>query len=73
MSRIYYQLRPSKTREPDVATVIPRSIFMSCHDYACLVMFESDLESRTDITYLARTVYIYNKCHTSVVHSMSPS
>ena len=62
MSRIYYQLRPSKTRGPDVATGIPRSIFMSCHDDACHVMFESDLESRTDIT-IWRQLYIYNKCH----------
>ena len=62
MSRIFHQLRSSKTRGPDVATGIPRSIFMSCHDDACHVMFESDLESRTDIN-IWRQLYIYNKFH----------
>ena len=36
---------------------------MSCHGDACHVMFESNLESRTDIT-IWRQLYIYNKCHT---------
>ena len=71
MSRIYYQLRSSKTRGPDVATGISRSIFMSCHDNARGVMFDSDLESRADlikwkgtaytpnVTYIQQMSYIY--------------
>ena len=50
-------------RGPDVATGVSRSIFMSCHGDACHVMFESDPESRADIT-IWRQLYTYNKCHT---------
>ena len=60
MSRISLQLPSSKTREPDVATGISRSIFMSCHDSACRVMFESDLESRTDPIKWKGTAYTPN-------------
>ena len=78
MSRIYYQLPHSKTREPDVATVISRSIFMSCHDGACHVMFEIDLESRTDIIKWKGTAYTPNvpplppaqKCLNTIDHLM---
>ena len=36
---------------------------MSCHGDACHVMFQSDPESRTDIT-IWRQLYTYNRCHT---------
>ena len=62
MSRISHQLRPKKTRGPEVATSVSRSIFMSCHDNARSVTFESGPEGRTDIT-IWRELYIYNKCH----------
>ena len=60
MSRIYHQLRSSKTRGPDVATGISRSIFMSCHDNARGVMFDSDLESRADLIKWKGTAYTTN-------------
>ena len=64
MSIIYHQLRPKKTRGPEVATSISRSIFMSCHDNARHVTFESDLESRTDIINLKGTAYTPNVTYT---------
>ena len=60
MSIIYYKLRSSQTRGPDVATGISRSIFMSCHDNARGVMFDSDLESRADLIKWNGTAYTPN-------------
>ena len=52
-----------KTRGPEVAPSVSRSIFISCHDNAHSVTFESGPEGRTDTT-IWRELYIYNKCHT---------
>ena len=58
MSRIYHQLRPKKTRGPEVAPSVSRLIFISCHDNARSVTFESGPECRTDTT-IWRGLYIH--------------
>ena len=60
MSRIYHQLRPKKTRGPDVAPSVSRLIFMRCHDNVQSVTFQSSPECRTDTTIRAGTVYTPN-------------
>ena len=63
MSRIYHQLRPKKTRGPDVAPSVSRLIFMRCHDNVQSVTFKSSPECRTDTTIRAGTVYIHQMSH----------
>ena len=59
MSRIYHQLRPKKTRGPDIAPSVSRLIFMRCHDNVQSVTLQSSPECRTDTTIRAGTVYIH--------------
>ena len=63
MSRIYHQLRPKKTRGPDVAPSVSLLIFMRCHDNVQSVTFQSSPECRTDTTIRAGTVYIHQMSH----------
>ena len=69
MSRIYHQLRPKKTRGPDVAPSVSRLIFMRCHDNVQSVTFKSSPECRTDTTIRAGTVYIHQMSH---IHCTQP-
>ena len=63
MSRIYHQLRPKKTRGPDVASSVSRLIFMRCHDNVQSVTPQSSPECRTDTTIRAGTIYTPNVTH----------
>ena len=70
MSRNYHQLRPKRTRGPEVASSACRSIFMRLSWQRWCLTHQNGPECRTDTTDMAGN-HIYTKYHTyTVVYTM---